>query len=173
MVHVGLRKRAPCSRDGRCSKRFPKAFSAITTNAEDGYPVYCRGDNGRVVNVGGAQLDNRWVVPYNPYLLLKFNAHINVEICSTVSAVKYLYKYVYKGHDRAIIEFKAGGENVETAEAKSVNEISQYLEGRYVSATEACYRIFAYELHANMPHVLRLALHTKDRQPVAAEANKN
>ena len=28
------------------------------------------------------------------------------------------------------------------------------------------HRIFAYELHANMPHVLRLALHTKDRQPV-------
>ena len=25
-----------------------------------------------------------------------FNAHINIEICSTVSAVKYLYKYVYK-----------------------------------------------------------------------------
>ena len=25
---------------------------------------------------------------------------------------------------------------------------------------------FAYELHANMPHMLRLALHTNDRQPV-------
>ena len=119
-----------------------------------------------MVNVGGAQLDNRWVVPYNPYLLLKFNAHINVDICSTVSAVKYLYKFVYKGHDRSIIEFKAVSENGETAEAKSVNEISQYLEGRYVSATEACYRFFGYKLHANMPHVLRLALHTKDRQPV-------
>ena len=160
------KKSAPCSRDGRCSKRFPKAFSAVTTNAEDGYPVYRRSDNGRVVNVGRAQLDNRWVVPSNLYFLLKFNAHINVEICSTVSAVKYLYKYVYKGHDGAIIEFKAGGENVDTAEAKSVNEISQYLECRYMSATEACYRIVAYELHANMPHVLRLALHTKDRRPV-------
>ena len=119
---------APCLRDGRCSKRFPKSFLAVTTNAEVSYPVYRRRDNGRVVNVGGGQLDNRWVVSYNPYLLLKFNAHINVEICSTVSAVKYHYKYVYKGHDRAIIEFKAGGENVDTAEAKSVNEISQYLE---------------------------------------------
>ena len=44
---------------------------------------------------------------------------------------------MYKGHDRAIIEFKVGGENVDTAEAKSVNEISEYLEGRYVSATVA------------------------------------
>ena len=68
MIHgpCGVAKKsAPCSRDGRCSKRFPKAFSAVTTNAEDGYPVYRRRDNGRVVNVGGAQLDNRWVVPHN------------------------------------------------------------------------------------------------------------
>ena len=82
----GCEKERSCLRDWRCSKRFPKAFSAVTTNAEDGYPVYRRRDNGRVVNVGGAQLDNRRVVPYNPYLLLKFDAHINVEICSTVSA---------------------------------------------------------------------------------------
>ena len=129
MIHgpCGVAKKsAPCLRDERCSKRFPEAFSAVNTNAEDGYPVYRCRDNGRVANVGGAQLDNRWIAPSYPYLLHKFNAHINVEICSTVSAVKYPYKYVYKGHDRAIIEFKAGGENVDTAEAKSVNEISQY-----------------------------------------------
>jgi ATP-dependent DNA helicase PIF1 len=45
-------------------------------------------------------LDNRYVVPYNKYLLKTFNCHINVEICSSVHSVKYLYKYVYKGHDR-------------------------------------------------------------------------
>ena len=33
-----------------------------------------------------------------------------------------------------------------------------------MSATEACYRIFAYELHANLPHVLRLALHLENQQ---------
>jgi hypothetical protein len=41
------------------------------------------------------------VVPYNSYLSLLFNCHINVEVCTSVAAVKYLYKYVYKGHDRA------------------------------------------------------------------------
>ena len=45
-------------------------------------------------------LDNRWVVPYNPYLLTRYNCHINVEICSGVQAVKYLYKHIYKGHDK-------------------------------------------------------------------------
>ena len=79
MAHVGLRKRAVLAYGTRASKWFPKAFSAVTTNAEDGYPVYSRRDNGRVVNVGGVQVDNRWVVPYNPYLLLKFNAHVAVQ----------------------------------------------------------------------------------------------
>ena len=109
------------------------------------------------------KLDNRWVVPYNPYLLLKFNAHINVEIFSTVSAVKYLYKYVYKGHDRAMIEFQSGDH---TAKPRQVDEVSNYLEARYISACEACYIIFAYDLHANLPHVMRLALYLENQQSV-------
>ena len=48
--------------------------------------------------------DNRFVVPYNPYSLLKFNFHINVEVCSTVQCIKYLFKYYYNGHDCAFIE---------------------------------------------------------------------
>ena len=33
-------------------------------------------------------------VSYNPYLLQKYGAHTNVEICTSVNAVKDLYKYV-------------------------------------------------------------------------------
>ncbi len=46
----------------------------------------------------GFVFDNRWVVPYNPYLTMQYQCHINVEVCSSITAVKYLYKYVYKGH---------------------------------------------------------------------------
>ena len=52
------------------------------------------------VRIRGADLDNRWVVPYNPSLLMRYNCHINVEACSSIKAVKYLFKYIYKGHDR-------------------------------------------------------------------------
>ena len=160
-----VRKNASCMRDGKCTKKFPKQFAEFTTTGNDTYPVYRRRDNNCSVQVNGIGLDNRWVVPYNPYLLLKYNAHINVEICSTVSAVKYLYKYVYKGHDRAIVEFRIE-DNGDSSRPKQVDEIVNYLEARYVSATESCYRLFAFELHANLPHVMRLALHLENQQSV-------
>ncbi|XP_016172700.1 uncharacterized protein LOC107615100 [Arachis ipaensis] len=45
----------------------------------NGYLVYRRQDDNRTIEVSGIQLDNRYVVPYNRFLLLKYGAHINVE----------------------------------------------------------------------------------------------
>lgn len=42
-------------------------------------------------------------MPYNPYLSMRYNAHINVEMCASIASIKYLYKYVYKGGDRAVV----------------------------------------------------------------------
>ena len=35
---------------------------------------------------------------------MKYDCHINVEVCSTIGAVKCLYKYIYKGHDKAMMD---------------------------------------------------------------------
>ena len=43
----------------------------------------------------GTQVDNQWVVPYNPALLMMFDCHINVEVTSSIDCAKYLHKYVY------------------------------------------------------------------------------
>lgn len=88
--------------DNRCSKKYPRSFNIMTTVDSSGYPLYMRRDSGRTTLAKRFVVDNRWVVPYNPFLSQKYNAHINVEICSTVKAVKYIYKYVYKGHDKAL-----------------------------------------------------------------------
>jgi hypothetical protein len=68
------------------------------------YPNYQRSDNGTYVEKSGTKLNNQWVVPHNLYLATKYNAHINVEICNTIGAVKYLFKYVYKGIFRLFIK---------------------------------------------------------------------
>ena len=109
---------------------------------ENGYPIYRRrqsGDKGGFHAKLGSDnrefiVDNRWVVPYNPYLLLRFNAHINVEICSTVQSVKYLYKYILKGNDTASFEIvTVDGED--EAEFR-YDEIRQFIHSRYVTPPE-------------------------------------
>ncbi|CAJ0761863.1 8612_t:CDS:2, partial [Entrophospora sp. SA101] len=145
---------APCMKNGRCSKGYPKHFQESTAVNNDGYPIYKRRDNGKTVEVHGATLDNRWVVPYNPYLSTRYDCHINVEICSSITAVKYLFKYVYKGHDRATVEIRRQNHKQE-----SNDEISLYLDARYVSASEASWRLFHYRLHDRSPAVVHLQVH--------------
>ena len=84
------------------------------------------------------------MVPYNPYLTCKYNSHINVEICATVLSVKYMYKYIYKGHDQASVRLKDNNNN--NNNNKEVDEISEYVERRYVSAIEACWRLLNFNI---------------------------
>ncbi|POS82286.1 hypothetical protein EPUL_003713, partial [Erysiphe pulchra] len=67
---------APCMRDDKCSKGYPKRWCETTILRENSYLEYARPDNG---------------------------VHINVEITYGVHAIKYLAKYVYKGSDRATL----------------------------------------------------------------------
>ena len=77
----------------------------------------CRRNDGRTVVKKGLVLDNRYVVPYNPQLCRKYGCHINVEVVTTIKAVKYMYKYVYKGHDVCMIELRPReGQTMEQAQ---------------------------------------------------------
>ena len=134
-------------KDEKCSKRYPRNFQENTIENEDGYPIYRQRNNNQTIEVNGIQLDNCWVVPYNPYLITKYNCHINIEIYSSITAIKYLFKYIYKEHDCA------------TVEVKSNDEISLYLDVRYISASEASWRIFYYHLHNEKPDVIQLCVH--------------
>ena len=91
----------------KCKSSYPKPFVDVTTTTESSYLAYGRRDTGEKVRARGLDMDNRWVIPYNPFLLATFDCHLNVEICSTIKAVKYLYKYVYKGHD--CVSFRVAG----------------------------------------------------------------
>lgn len=81
-----------------CTKGFPKPFQEKTEWLPDiGYPLYKRSEIPSQED--DICINNRWVVFYNLYLLKKFNAHINMEICSSIKAITYLYKYMCKNHN--------------------------------------------------------------------------
>ena len=86
--------------DKKRSKLFPKRFNDETYIDEDGYPYYKRMDNCATVVKGNIELDNRYVFLYNPSLLRKYRAHINVEWFNQSRAIKYLFMYSKKGQDR-------------------------------------------------------------------------
>lgn len=103
------------------------------------------------------------MVPYNPYLTLKYNAHINVESCASIKSVKYLYKYVYKGYDCTNVKVtidKDGKQN------NSVDEVANFLDLRYVSAPEAMWRILEFKMHEQSHTITRLAVHLPNQQAV-------
>ncbi|KAL6538981.1 hypothetical protein OROMI_025307 [Orobanche minor] len=95
--------------DGKCSKCFPKSFNERTIIDDQGYHVYKRRDTGSTIEKNGVSLDNRFIVSYNHYMLLKYQAHINVEYCNQSRAIKYLFKYIIKGNDRITARFFTSG----------------------------------------------------------------
>ena len=102
---------------------FPKPFYDETYLNKDGYPTYQRRNNGRKWKVKGFEANNRQIVPYNPFIYKTYGTHINIKIYTSIQAIKYIYKYVYKGYDIAIITFKNPN-----------NEIKRYINGRYIGA---------------------------------------
>lgn len=46
-------------------------------------------------------------------------------------AIKYLYKYIYKGHDRATVTISQANNNYPSDVAKPLDEIKIYLDARY------------------------------------------
>ena len=121
MVHGPCGKTNPknvCMLDGKCSKNFPKEFCKETiVDPNSYYATYRRRgpkDGGRVLTTDdGKVLDNSFIVPYNPLLLLRYNCHINVELCCSPKAAKYLFKYVTKGSDACMFNINDPNRNDE------------------------------------------------------------
>jgi hypothetical protein len=84
---------------------------------------------------------------------MRYNCHINVEACSSIKAVKYQFKYVYKGHDQASFLVNADQNDRDDG---VINEIQQYRSARYISPPEAVHGIFDFPIFGFYPAVLQL-----------------
>ena len=153
MTHICAPGR--CIEHGRCIREFPKSVQPATEFLEDSFVAYRRRDIPSVDAPDKPVVTYQHVVPYNRLLIQLFDCHINVECCVSIKAFKYIYKYVYKGHDRVVLE--------QTADH---DEVKQYLDSRYVSPPEAIYRLLRFRLHEEHPSILRLQVHLPDAQTV-------
>ncbi|XP_048615651.1 uncharacterized protein LOC125588377 [Brassica napus] len=131
----------------------------------------------------GAVLDNTFVVPHNIKLLKKYEAHINVEWCNRTSAVKYLFKYITKGVDRATAVIEKGNTTTTSdatgsggSKEKVVsqrNEIQDYIEARYLSACDSMWRTFAFHIHKRKPSVEKLIIHLEGEHNITVKSTDN
>lgn len=81
-----------------------------------------------------------FVVPYNADILAFADCHVNFLVACRVNVIAYLYKYIYKGVDTTPYAIMpAPGQPL-----PPVNEVLQYKKARYLSATEAAWRIFSF-----------------------------
>ncbi|GBO39812.1 hypothetical protein AVEN_45311-1 [Araneus ventricosus] len=146
-------------------KAIFRHFLKETQTGQDEYPQYRRRssqDGGFTANITFRGLEvsvgNTWIVQYCPLLKKIFNAHINIEYCNYVKSIKYVCKYVKKGSDTATFELTRG-EN-------DLNECQQYQMGRYISSSEAVWRIFNFPIHERHPTVIHLSVHLENGQRV-------
>ncbi|XP_044010203.1 uncharacterized protein LOC122853855 [Aphidius gifuensis] len=152
---------SPCMQNGKCSKGFSKLFTIETQSGQDGYPKYQRRspeDGGQTFQLRKSgrmvTIDNRWIVPYSPVLLRAFDCHINIEPCHSVKAIQYICSYINKGSDQAAFS------------VESRDEIKAFQNGRYISSSEAAWRIFGFTIHERSPVVFQLSVHLENGQRV-------
>nr|GEX09990.1 uncharacterized protein [Tanacetum cinerariifolium] len=153
----------PCTIEYKCTKKFPRQFNETIVIDDSGYALYKRRHDGNIIKKSGTDFHNGYVVPYNPGLLRRYQAHINVEWCNQVGSIKYLFKYINKGPDRVSA----------TVDGEEVDEIKDFLNCRYLSACEAAWRIYGFEIHYRTPSIEWFLFHLKDEQQVIFDATES
>jgi hypothetical protein len=81
----------------------------------------------------------------------------------------YFYFNALKGSDKVTFSLEQPDSNVPTDDTtiktnQNLDEIKIFLDARYVSASEAVWRIFGFEIHSQDPHTLRLPVHLEGQQ---------
>ena len=152
-------RKCPCYDDRKacCGAGFPFAHADATTMGDERAKVGLRRRRGQQwsADVNGRTVTNKWVVPYNAALLLKYQCHLNVEVVTATHAIKYLFKYLFKGADNASAAIHA-------VSTELGDMIGRYQDRRYLGSSEAFWRIFKFKIHDLTDTVERMAVETPE-----------
>jgi hypothetical protein len=78
----------------------------------------------------------------------------------SLAAAKYITKYTHKGPDRTMIEIQ------------QENEVSQFRDCQYISASEAAWRLLEFPIHHHHPAVIPLQIHLPGQHQVSFDPNE-
>jgi len=127
--------------------------------------------------------EDAWTVSHIPFLVAKYDCHINIEYSGTVALFQYLFKYFYKGPDTvsyalvpsseiqtntdSALDVQASSSSVSRDGLKKrrpVDQSKDYIRARYLSSIEAATRIASFHITYKHPGVSRLPIHLPGRQ---------
>ncbi|GJT44740.1 hypothetical protein Tco_0953455 [Tanacetum coccineum] len=136
---------APCIQNNtRCKKDFSKEYCNETYIDKSGFVHYKRRDTWVTTSRQNVELDNGYVVPYNK---------------KTDRVVAHISK-----NSTDVVGTSVGAS---TSRPQRVNdEIKNYLDARYISPHEACWRILEFQIHYREPAVQILYVHLQNMQRV-------
>uniref|UniRef100_A0A914N7J7 Helitron helicase-like domain-containing protein n=1 Tax=Meloidogyne incognita TaxID=6306 RepID=A0A914N7J7_MELIC len=152
--------------NGRCLKGFPKPYSRTTilhANKPAEYKRPSPEDGGHTLTLEYGSTETTYtnlrIVPYNPYILVMFECHHNLEYAYGQSDnLKYALKYPFKGPSFSYIKCQDG--------TVSIDEPAQYARMLYRSPPEAHCRIYS-QRYAYLSHtVIPLSIHLPGEQNI-------
>lgn len=76
-------------------------------------------------------------------LAKKYNCHINIEVYALVCIVKYILKYIYKGHDCTTMQI-----------GNKEDEVKKYIDPQYIRAPETICCLFGMKMREEVPNVV-------------------
>lgn len=130
-----------CYVKGQCQCSHPNPLQRTTALDESGRVIYrCRIEKDRMV------------VSYMPFPMELMDRHVNVDVTFTVSIIMYLYKYLFNGPDTT-------QDTIDDPGKDDVDEIKDFINACYVSASEAAWRIFNFEIMRKFPTISSLPVH--------------
>ena len=85
---------------------------------------------------------------------------MNAECATSIGSIKYPFKYVHKGPDCALLEYQH-------------DEIRRWIDSWYISPPEASWHILQFEMHDQVPAVVRLQVHLEGHHMVMFNPDDN
>ena len=161
----------PHMRNRKYKFQFPYAFQDKTIVGNNNKLVYKRLQNSLTfIKPNQSYIySSRDIAPYNAYFLTRFNAYINIKSYIGYCAIKYVFKYIYKGPNYATITL--GAQAAGAKPQQPINKIKEYIDAQYIATYKALQRIYKNCIYSRSIPIQQLAIYLEGQQFITTQPN--